>query len=56
MYIPDYKSHNIITSGRVYFMKTVNGINDVSGNDVSGNDVSGNDVSGNDVSGNVSAR
>ena len=28
--IPDFKSHNIIMSARVYFMKTVNGCKDVS--------------------------
>ena len=28
--LPDFKSHNIIMSARVYFMKTVNGCKDVS--------------------------
>ena len=28
--IPDFKSHNIIMSARVYFMKTVNGCKDMS--------------------------
>ena len=28
--IPDFKSHNIITAARVYFLKTVNGCKDVS--------------------------
>ena len=28
--IPDFKSHNLIMSARVYFMKTVNGFNDMS--------------------------
>ena len=28
--IPNIKSHNIIMSARVYFMKTVNGCKDVS--------------------------
>ena len=27
--IPDFKSHNLIMSARVYFMKTVNGCNNV---------------------------
>ena len=28
--IPDFKSHNIIMSARVYFMKTLNGCKDMS--------------------------
>ena len=28
--IPNFKSHNIIMSARIYFMKTVNGFKDVS--------------------------